>query len=82
MVAKPNQIASEVACRGVALLSVLGHAAIEDPADGQRQIRTDPVRGLGLFADDRRHRLGGRLALERLLAREHLVDDGPERELI
>ncbi len=78
----PAHVAREVARRGVALLRVLLHAPLDDPAEGRRNARVQLGDGLRLFPDDRGERLRRRPALERALARGHLVEHGAERELV
>ena len=76
------QIPREVARRGVALVGVLGEAALDDPAQRRRSLRVDLRHRLRLVLDDRRQRLAPRVPLERALARRHLVEDRAERELV
>ena len=64
------------------MLRVLGMAALDDPAQGRRDIWSERADRLGLLIDDRSQRLDGALAVERSPARRHLVEHRPERELI
>ena len=80
--AQQLQLARQVLGRGVALLGVLGEAALDEPAEGSRHARRRLQQRLGLLADDRDERLGARLALEGLPPGGHLVEDRAERELV
>ena len=57
-------------------------AVLDDPVQGGREVRAG-ARELGrVVLDDRRHRLGRRLALEGAASGQHLVEHAPEREEI
>ena len=56
------------------LLDAMPHDALETRRDAL--VRDGKIRRF--FPEDRRHRLGRRVAAERSLAREHLVEDGTE----
>ena len=77
-----RELAGEVPRRGVAVLGVLGEAALDDPAQRRRHLRVERADRLGLLVQDRRQRVDGGLLLERPLARRHLVEDRAERELV
>ena len=77
-----REVAREVARRGIAVVGVLREAALRDPARGGGRLRRGGGEGLGLVADDRGERLGGRVLLEGAAAGEHLVEDRAERELV
>src|SRR5262249_6529103 len=77
-----QQIAREVLGGGVALLGVLGEAALDDPSQGGRSFRVQLSDGLGLLSQDRDERLGAGLPVEGALARRHLIEDRAERELV
>ena len=76
------ELAREVLRGGVALLRVLGQAALDDPAERGGQPRRRLEERLGLLPDDGGERLRGRVALEGLPPRGHLVEDRAERELV
>ena len=77
------QLAREVLRRGVALLRLLRETtALDDPAQGGRDLRVERRDRRRSVVDDRRERLGGRLAVEGLLAGRELVEDRAERELV
>ena len=82
VVADAGEVPCQVPRRRVPLLPILGQAAIQHPAHRQREIGTEPGDGLRLFPHDRRHRLGSRLLLERLLPGRQLVEDRAQRELV
>jgi hypothetical protein len=74
------EIEREVARGLKALLRILLEAVPHDPLDAGRNVRVRQ-RDLGrIFLEDRGHRVGRRVSLERPLAREHLVEDRAERE--
>jgi len=54
----------------------------DDAVEGGRQIRARERRVRRIVAKDGRHRLGGRVATERALAGQHLVEHGAECEEI
>src|SRR6266508_3892703 len=76
------QVPREVSRRGVALVGVLREAAFDDPAKRRRGPGIDALDGLRLVLDDGRQSLGSRVALERALARGHLVEDRAQRKLV
>src|SRR5262245_45062693 len=82
MVAQLPQIAGQVSSRRVAIMRVLGKAALDDPAKGVRELRSQAVERFGLLANDRRHRLRGGAAREGALPSRHLVEDRAQRELV
>ena len=61
-------------------IPVLLQAVLDDPVESRRNVPTRLRQLRRLVPEDRRHRLGARVPLERLPAREHLVEDRPERE--
>ena len=79
VVADALQVAREVARRRVALVRVLGEAALDDPAKRRRRPRVHPRDGLRLVADDRGQRLGAACAFWKARCpRRHLVEDRAE----
>ena len=78
-----RQVAGEVSRRAVTLVRLLGQAAVDDPAQSRgRARRGGRDRRLRVLADDRRQSLGSGVPLPGALAREHLVEDRAERELV
>ena len=82
MIADAREVPREIAGRGKALLRILRQASLDDPSQRRRHLGAHFPDRFGLLPDDRRHRLGRRLALKRLPARRDLVEDRSERELI
>jgi hypothetical protein len=82
VVADLHQLPCQVPRRGVAVLRVLGEAALDDPDEGRRGPRAEPLERLGLLLDDRREGLDGARPLERLPPRQELVEDQAEAELV
>ncbi len=67
--------------RGVeALLGVLLEAVADDPLEAGRDVLVGDGEIRRVFLQDRRHRVGRRVAVEGALAREHLVEDRAEGE--
>ena len=77
---KRLDVEREVVRRVEPLLGVFLQAVADDPleAGGDRLVRDGEIRRI--FLEDRGHRLARRVGVERALAREHLVEDGAERE--
>jgi len=65
------QLPGEVFGRGVALLRVLREAPLNGQPTRTGSFGASFVTGSGSSRDDRRHRLGGRVANEWALSRQH-----------
>ena len=74
------QVEREVVRRVEALLGVLLEAVADDPLEARRDVLVRDGEVRRVLLQDRRHRVGGRVAVERALAREHLVEDRAEGE--
>ena len=61
-------------------LGVLLEAVAHDPLEARDDVLVGDGEVRRVLLQDRRHRLAGRVAAERALAREHLVEDRAERE--
>ena len=67
--------------RGVeSLLGILLEAVADDALEAGRDVLVGDGEIRRIFLQDRRHRVGGRVAVEGALAREHLVEDRAEGE--
>ena len=72
----------EVARRGVPAAGLLGQAPLDDPRDVGGDPRLDGPERRGLVAHDGGERLRGGGPVKGRAAREHFVEDRPERELV
>ena len=81
-VARVGEIPREITGRLVALLRLLGETAANDPRQRFGRRRTHGREGLRLLFQNRGERLDRGRALEGPAARGHLVEDGPEGELV
>src|SRR5262245_25006515 len=79
-VRKRLQVERQIVRRMKAALRVLLEAVPDDPIEAGRNltIRCRQIRRL--LREDRAHRVGGRVATEGALPREHLVEDCSEAE--
>ena len=82
MVARTGQVAREVARGLIPIRRRLRKTAVDDPADRHRHRRTDLPDRRRIVANDGGQRFDRRRLRERAAAREHLVQDETERELI
>jgi hypothetical protein len=76
------QLPREVPGRRVPLVRVLRQEPGEDPENGRRDARIDPLDRLGILLDDRGERLDDGRPVEGLPPGQHLVEDQAERELV
>ncbi len=79
---KVAEVAGEVPRRGVAIDRVLAQATLDDPPQRGGGSGRPRRERLGLLAQDRRQGLRRAAAPERTVARQQLVHDRPERELV
>jgi hypothetical protein len=77
-----RDVAGEVASRFVPAVRVLLEASLHDPPEGKGKAGRLPLEGIGLLADDRRHRFRPARAQERARSRQHLVQQRAEGELV
>jgi hypothetical protein len=80
--AKTPHVRGQVACALVSVLRILAQTPIDDSGQRTARIVRQVVQRLVLVLDDRRDHRRSRVALERPPPAQHLVDDGPEGELV
>ncbi len=75
-----RKVERDVSGRLEPAIAVLLQAMLDDAVESRGNVPSRLRQLRRLVSQDCRHRLGVRVPLERLLAREHLVEDRPERE--
>ena len=82
MIPNRREVAGQVHGRRVAVAGFLGQTPLHSPAQRRRNRAIELGDRLRLVVQDRPEDVDRRSALERALARDHLVEDRPEGELI